>query len=362
MVDGVPQSTPLRDGKRSGFTVDPAFVERVEVIYGANAIQGVGATGGVINYVTVDAPRNGDWLNRVTAEVSTDDFEDNGFHYRLSGLTGRRVGAFDFVVGGAYQKHDLFYDGADRPIAVDNIQGELMDSQSWSLFGKVGVEPAPDQRIEAMVNLFEVSTDGDYVTVLGDAETGIPATSIKGTPPGEPTFNEATNVTLTYSHDSLFGGALTLQGFYYDFYALYGADILPVFQDPALAPAGTLLEQSALSSEKYGAKLTYAHQDLLWRGLQVVAGADYLHDSSFQELAQTDRLWVPELIYKGWAPFVQLEQKLLGDRVRLSGGARWENATLEVPDFTTIASANSTFVEGGSPSFDEVLQIGRAHV
>src|SRR3546814_10230376 len=59
----------------------------------------------VINYVTVDAPRNGDWLNRVTAEVSTDDFEDNGFHYRLSGLTGRRVGAFDFVVGGAYQKH-----------------------------------------------------------------------------------------------------------------------------------------------------------------------------------------------------------------------------------------------------------------
>lgn len=36
-------------------------------------------------------------------------------------------------------------------------------------------------------------------------------------------------------------------------------------------------------------------------------------------------------------------------------GARWENATLEVPDFTTIASANSTFVEGGEPSFDEFL-------
>ncbi|PWG01604.1 TonB-dependent receptor plug domain-containing protein [Sphingosinicella humi] len=114
LVDGVPQSTPLRDGKRSGFTVDPAFVDRVEVIYGANAIQGIGATGGVINYVTVDAPRNGDWLNRVQAEISTDDFEENGFHYRLSGLTGRRVGAFDFVLGGAYQQHDLFYDGASE--------------------------------------------------------------------------------------------------------------------------------------------------------------------------------------------------------------------------------------------------------
>src|SRR3546814_2548204 len=83
MVDGIPQSTPLRDGKRSGFTVDPAFVERVEVIYGANAIQGVGATGGVINYVTTTAPENGDWLNRVTLEGSTDDFEDHGFHYKL---------------------------------------------------------------------------------------------------------------------------------------------------------------------------------------------------------------------------------------------------------------------------------------
>src|SRR3546814_18559958 len=59
MVDGIPQSTPLRDGKRSGFTVDPAFVERVEVIYGANAIPGVGATGGVSNYVTTTAPETG---------------------------------------------------------------------------------------------------------------------------------------------------------------------------------------------------------------------------------------------------------------------------------------------------------------
>ena len=52
LVDGIPQTTPWRDGKRSGFTIDPAFVDRVEVIFGANAIQGLGATGGAINYVT----------------------------------------------------------------------------------------------------------------------------------------------------------------------------------------------------------------------------------------------------------------------------------------------------------------------
>ncbi|WP_321175050.1 TonB-dependent receptor domain-containing protein [Qipengyuania flava] len=355
MVDGIPQSTPLRDGKRSGFTIDPAFVDRIEVIYGANAIQGVGATGGVINYETIDAPRDGKWLNRITAEMTTDDFESNGFHYRLAGLTGKRMGSFDFVAGAAYEKHDLFYDGQGRAIAVDTVQGELMDSRSISLFGKAGIEPTSGQRLEGMINYYEVTGDGDYSTVPGSRANEIPATSIEGAPSGDPTFTEALNASLSYSNDAVFGGELTLQGHYFDFYALYGGDTFPVFQDPAIAPAGTLFDQSALSSEKYGAKLTWVRKDALWEGLQMVIGADYLRDKSFQELAQTDRLWVPELIYKGWAPFVQLEQSLFQDIVRLSGGVRWENATLDVPDFTTIASANRTSVEGGAPRFDKIL-------
>ncbi len=61
------------------------------------------------------------------------------------------------------------------------------------------------------------------------------------------------------------------------------------------------------------------------------------------------------MTYRGWAPFVQLEQRLLNDRLRLSGGARYENVELDIPDFTTVAGAGSTFVEGGKPSFEEVL-------
>ena len=356
MIDGIPQTTPLRDGKRSGFTIDPAFVDRVEVIYGANAIQGLGATGGVINYVTARPPANGDWLRRVTAEITTDDFEENGFHYRGSALAGRTVGDFDFVVGGAYERNDLFYDGADRPIVVDPTQGDIMDGSGWSLFSRLGYDITPEQRLELMANIFNFEGDGDYRPVPGNAALGIPATSIEGDPAGDPTRNDAQNFALTYRNRDLLGGTLTVQGFYYDFYALYGGDTFPVFQDPAIAPIGTLFDQSALSSEKYGTKLTYARENALWQGLQVVAGADYLRDRTNQELAQTGRLWVPNLIYRGWAPFLQLEQRLLGDRVRLSGGVRWENVTLDVPDFTTIASANSTFVAGGSPSFDTWLK------
>lgn len=361
MVDSIPQSTPLRDGKRSGYTVDPAFVERVEVIYGANAIQGVGATGGVINYVTVAAPQNGDWLNRVTVELSTDDFEDHGFHTKVSGITARKFGAFDFVLGGAYDLRDLYYDGNGRPVGVDTIQGDTMDSKAWSLFAKLGVDLSATQRLEFMANLFDLKGDGDYTGVPGDRDAGVPASSMKGEPAGDPTRNEARNFALTYRNRDLLGGTLTLQGFYYDFYALYGGGTFPNFQDPAIAPVGTLFDQSALSSEKYGAKLTFAREDALWRGLQFVAGVDYLHDETFQELAQTNRLWVPKLIYKGWAPFVQLEQKLIDGKVRVSGGLRREHATLDVPDFSTIAGNTRpaytlTPVEGGSPSFNKLLK------
>ncbi len=52
MIDGVPQSTPLRNGSRDGNTIDPAMIERIEIIRGANAIQGMGASGGIINIIT----------------------------------------------------------------------------------------------------------------------------------------------------------------------------------------------------------------------------------------------------------------------------------------------------------------------
>ena len=329
MTDGVPQSTPLRNGQRSAFTIDPAFIDRVEVIYGANAIQGVGATGGVINYVTTDAPDDGRWLAKSTLELTSDSFEGDGTHYKASGLLGKSFDSTDFILGVSYQVQDLFYDADGDPIAPDPVQGDIMDSEANNVFAKWGWDIADDQRLEFMANYFELE---------GDAPN-----------------NEATNLAVTYSHDDFFQGALTLQGFYYDFYALYGGGTYGSFQDPTIAPDGQLFDQSALSSEKFGGKATWVRENALWDGLQLALGLDYLEDETYQELAQTGRIWVPKMTYRGWAPFVQLEQRLMGDRLRLSGGARYEDVELDIPDFTTVAGAGNTFVEGGKPSFEEVL-------
>src|SRR3546814_19650206 len=44
-INGILQSTPLRDGSRDGLTIDGFFVVRVAVIFGSTALQAIGAIG-----------------------------------------------------------------------------------------------------------------------------------------------------------------------------------------------------------------------------------------------------------------------------------------------------------------------------
>src|SRR3546814_2666774 len=107
MVDGVPQSTPLRDGARDAHTIDPAMIERIEVIHGANALQGIGASGGIINIITKRAPReDGATFHDISIGASTAlPSEDDGAGYRGSYLFGTKQGAFDFVGGLRSEDH-----------------------------------------------------------------------------------------------------------------------------------------------------------------------------------------------------------------------------------------------------------------
>ncbi|WP_242495197.1 TonB-dependent receptor plug domain-containing protein [Salinicola tamaricis] len=52
MIDGIPQSNPLRPTGRELHTIDFSMIDHIEVIKGANATNGLGAAGGVINLIT----------------------------------------------------------------------------------------------------------------------------------------------------------------------------------------------------------------------------------------------------------------------------------------------------------------------
>lgn len=352
MIDGVPQSNPLRDGGREGNTIDPNVIERVEVLHGANAIHGVGAAGGIINLITKKPAAKLEQSIRVNTGFQSEDLgesADYGVSYSLS----NRVGNADVIASISLRDMGMAYDGKGQIIGADNTQGDTMDSQSVNGFVKTGYD-WDQQRIELMVNRYEIENQNNWVSVTGDVSEGIPSSAVKGDITGEGASNKVTAISLNYTHEDFLGQKLRVQGFSQDFAATYGAEAVPLatFQDPAYGP--NLIDQSQNNSEKLGMKLTLVKDQVANLPVNLVYGVDVLQDETWQELIQTGRAWVPPSKYQNYAPYLQGEFTGV-DKLTLTTGVRYEKSKLEVDDFTTLASYGSRFVEGGAPEFSETL-------
>lgn len=356
LVDGVPQSTPLREGGRDGHTLDPAMIERIEVIHGANALQGLGASGGIINIITKRAPRkDGESFHDVSVGASSAlANESDSAGYRASYLFGTRNGAFDFVGGASYASEGLYYDGEGRAIAVNDIQGDLMDSRSYNLFAKGGWNLDEDRRLQLSANRYQLQGNNDYITVNGNINTGLLATSVRGSKEGEGPRNRSTSLTLDYTDKDLAGGYLQTQLYWVDFKGLYGSSDWGDFWGDGRDP--NWFDQSQNASKKLGGKFSWSRGDLFGQNLRVTLGLDWARDTTHQELVVSQLDWVPETTYESWSPFVQAEWWVT-EKVMLTGGLRYERGKLRVDDFTTIPAnaGGSRFVEGGSPTTSETL-------
>ena len=357
MIDGVPQHNALRDGQRDGHTIDLDFIERVEVIHGSNAIQGIGATGGVINLVTKNPSSTGEWTHDLRLSTSFhDSFDGDSNANKVTYLSGKKFDGLEFSAGVAYHKRDLFFDANGDPVGIYPTQGDIMDSDSLDIFIKAGYEFGDGERLQFMFNDFKLERDGDYVVQRGDRNTGQLTTTIPGDPRpqvGNPAQNDVTTISVDYTDKDLFGGSLITQAYYQDFGGLFEGGFFGNFF--RLTPDGPpFLDQSQVESEKYGVKFTYSLPELAVPGLVPTLGLDMNRDATAQVLVRSDREWVPETTLTGYAPFVQIN-KSFAERWHLSAGYRYEFVELDVDDFTTIAAASSTFVNGGSPTFEEDL-------
>jgi len=350
MIDGVPQSNPLRNGSRDGKTIDPAMIERIEVIRGANAIQGMGASGGIINIITKSAGENRHQLSAGFSAPTAGGSDSQS--YKASYLHSYRQQDLNLVAGAAVSDTGMYRDGNGKLIGVDGTQGDTMDSRSIDVFIKARQQLSSDQSLQLMVNHYKLRGNGDYVQVAGNVQQGVAATSVRGETQGRAPQNKVTTATLDYQHQAVLGGSLSWQLFLQDFAALYGGGTFDAFQDPAYGE--NLYDQSQNKSTKYGSRLTWFKPDLALSGLDLSTGADWLQDETYQELALTGRNWVPEAKFTNLAPFAQLRYSAIPDWT-FSFGGRYEYGKLKVADFTTLASYNSTFVAGGEPDFNELL-------
>ncbi len=361
-INGIPQSTPLRDGSRDGFTIDGFFVDRVELIYGSNALQGIGGTGGIVNQVTVGAPTDDGISGRTLVQGTADnDFSKAGMGGKLAGLVQYKAGAFDATVGAAYEIRGVFSDAKGRPVGLNLTQGETQDSKTLSLFGRFGYELSPSARIDLIASRFELKGDGDYVAIAGNRTLGTPTSAVRGNPPGKSAQNRTESIALSLTDTDLGGGNLVSQIFFNRSRDTFGGEILTqaAFQDVRIAPIGTLFDQSQNRSRKFGGKLSYERGVPGFDDLTLTLGFDALWDTTEQRLIATGRTWVPPTDFRSLAPFAQANLKLFDGLIRVAGGARYENVKITIDDYTTLATTTTprggVSVAGGSPTFDDVL-------
>ncbi|WP_244199007.1 TonB-dependent receptor [Janthinobacterium svalbardensis] len=355
LVDGVPQSNPMRPTGREAHTIDFSMVERIEVIQGANAINGLGATGGTINIIT-RRPEKGSFNQHIDIQATAptaqtgSDVMNYKTSYRLDGRTDK----LEYLLAASYEDQGLYLDGKGRPIGSDNTQGDLMDSRTYDVLAKLGYVIDDNQRLQVSLNRYKIKSKAGYLVVAGDRATGLPSVSVKGEPPGIAPWNDVWTSSLSYSHANLAGMELSAMVFNQEFEGLFGADNSATFQDASIAPVGKLYDQSRAVASKYGSKVGLSRSDLLDGRLKLTVGFDTLFDKGKQDLYATGRTYVPESEYRNLSLFLQGEYKLTG-QLTLHAGVRKENADLQIDSYQTLAQYKRVKVTGGKLKFNETL-------
>lgn len=355
LIDGVPQSNPLRDSARDSYTIDLSMVERIEVIHGASAEHGLGATGGIINFVTKRADPGQINQHASVSVTADDDVDSDSLGHKLNYRIGGQQGDWDYLAAATRQERGVFYSGDDRLVGIA-YPGELQNSTSHDLMGRLGYWIDDHQNVEFIVNRFELEGEGDYVPVPGDRDNGIATRSRKGTPDGEPGFNKVTTARLSYTHTDWLGSQVDAQLYSQRFRARFATT--PFF--PYEGPDGEKqLDQTRNESDKLGAKFTLSRDGLLDDHLKVTTGLDLLQDETRQMLIETGRTYVPETQFRNAAVFAQADFSLT-ETLTLQAGARHEQAKLNVDTYQAVdrsgpVMSDGVIVDGGSPEFDETL-------
>lgn len=340
LIDGVPQSTPLRAASRDLNTIDPSAIERIEVIRGGTAAYGFGATGGLVNIITRrPEPGTVNGNSEIGARVSTEHVDDSLEWHTAHSVSGR-TGALDYLFSGSFIDRNSIFDADGDRIPPDplGVQGGFADTEQFDVLGKLGTEfDGGNQRVELTVNHFQVLQDTDWTFGTGNPALGIKTPAIRGRfnveDPG--TINTVAN--LGYENKDVLGSALKLQSYYQDLTARFA-------KFPGFA-------QTEILSEKFGSRATVETPfEAAGVPLKLIWGLDYLHDQTVQRGIDGPTV-VPEITQNAFAGFGEAEIRV-GEWGLLRGGLRHELINLDVAD---VVNRRGIFVQGGEIDLNETL-------
>ena len=365
LIDGVPQNP------NSGFftelnTIDPDFVERIEIVRGPSAIYGDGATGGVINIITraaTDKPSA--YELGASTSVGLTSIEDDSFAYGLQFGAAGSDGRTDLRASLSYDITNSFFDAnGDRipPQAVAN-------TDRLGFLAKLGHNFTDQQRLGLTYSFYRENLDNTSF-VTDRSILAIPGLqTARAIDIGDVFYEvdpEQTNhvINLTYTHEDLLSSQFDAQFYYRE------TDLVQRFGDirgstrPAFNPR---LFQTSLDSSEWGGRTQFDTEfsdsfSLLW-------GADYGQEDVARPVLISDVATFEAtnelVIVEESNQTASYELETLGlfaqatwnvsEQWQLSGGLRYDEFDASIQDTVLAFRGNADDVRrGGDISSDDV--------
>ncbi|GAB2889020.1 MULTISPECIES: TonB-dependent receptor [Microvirgula] len=164
MIDGVSLNSS-RAVSRQFDSIDPYQIDRIEVLSGATALYGGGASGGVVNIVT---RRGSEGLHFNTELGLRSGFETGSDH---DWRAGQSVSAGNDRVTGrlgvAYRHNGAAYDAAGRQVTPDITQTDLQYNRQLDILGNLDFRLPAGQRLKLTTQYYDSGFHGDKALYLG---------------------------------------------------------------------------------------------------------------------------------------------------------------------------------------------------
>lgn len=355
LIDGIPQSTPLRATDRDIRSIDPAAVERIEIVKGATSIYGNGAIGGIMNIVTKKSPKNVIFGGQTTIGASArDSFKENrGFGYRFNQQFYGNYKGFSYLVDAAMNQTGSAIDGTGEYISP---RYGLGDVRTYNGLVKLGYQFDDDNKVEAMYNFYQslqntplVASGGKYLERprIGVYDTKDPAAQDEGM-----RYNH--NAYIKFNSNNIFKRTdLELSAFTQHQYAIFDYRKHNARSPRWESSSG----QATVKGEKYGIRTQLTSKVLFSENVftQLLYGADVLIDKTSQPLVD-GRYWMPELTSYNSAPFLQTKTTFFQYYV-LKVGLRYDYIDVSVPNYEVLRLRNTdprVYVKGGDLTYNNL--------
>ena len=362
LIDGVPQlSSPTTQLDLAH--IDPGAIERIEIVRGATAIYGNGATGGLINIITKQAGEG-------KTSFYTDVQGSGSLTRVLRGLSGTVVQGvqgkkdwFDYNIVGTFNQQGGMFDAeGSRTMPGTNGVGGFADTKNYNVLGKFG-GTFGEHRLQLTFNRKESWQDTNYFSDPGvDALPRTTARFIPGLALDEQPKLTNSQISLDYSHPHLFlDSRVHIQGYYRSQRTRFPTfDVRPF--------GGTEVLQGLPQTDLLGTRAEITTPIPLYGKPQVTWGMDFssqhgdqrqnLYDPAildasggrvFSKIGQSPL--VASRVFQTAAAFAQGEWTPLSALV-LRGGVRYERLGISSSDFTDSVG---NFTPAGSIKFDTTV-------